>query len=236
MNRWVAGARPRTLPAAIVPVLVGTACAHGNAPIIWWRAGAALVVSLAIQIATNYANDYSDGIRGTDAVRVGPMRLVGSGVTEPRVVRRAALIAFGVAALGGLVLAALTSWLLLGVGAAATRVLAVSIVRDCYSGRDMARVMSLAFIVFLAVPILAPSVGQIIMLFGPWRWVFGGLGVFGTAVLLWTALRLPETLHQEDRLPFSPGRIATAFRLALTSRIAVGYMLAMTLVLNVIFF
>ncbi len=124
---------------------------------------------------------------------------------------------------------------LMGVGAAATRVLAVSVVRDCYSGRDMARVMSLAFIVFLAVPILAPSIGQIIMLFGPWRWVFGGLGLFGAAVLLWTALRLPETLDPADRLPFAPGRVATAFRLALTNRIAVGYMLAMTLVLGALF-
>ncbi len=124
---------------------------------------------------------------------------------------------------------------LMGVGAAATRVLAVSVVRDCYSGRDMARVMSLAFIVFLAVPILAPSIGQIIMMFGPWRWVFGGLGLFGGAVLLWTALRLPETLHPADRLPFAPGRVAAAFRLTLTNRIAVGYMLAMTLVLGALF-
>jgi DHA1 family bicyclomycin/chloramphenicol resistance-like MFS transporter len=124
---------------------------------------------------------------------------------------------------------------LMGVGAAATRVLAVSVVRDCYSGRDMARVMSLAFIVFLAVPILAPSIGQIIMLFGPWRWVFGGLGLFGAAVMTWTALRLPETLHPSDRLPFAPARVAGAFRLALTSRVAVGYMLAMTLVLGALF-
>ena len=124
---------------------------------------------------------------------------------------------------------------LMGVGAAATRVLAVSVVRDCYSGRDMARVMSLAFIVFLAVPILAPSIGQIIMLFGPWRWVFGGLGLFAAAVMTWTALRLPETLHPADRLPFAPARVAGAFRLALTSRIAVGYMLAMTLVLGALF-
>ena len=124
---------------------------------------------------------------------------------------------------------------LMGVGAAATRVLAVSVVRDCYSGRDMARVMSLAFIVFLAVPILAPSIGQIVMLFGPWRWVFGGLGLFGAAVMTWTALRLPETLHPSDRLPFAPARVAGAFRLALTNRIAVGYMLAMTLVLGALF-
>ena len=124
---------------------------------------------------------------------------------------------------------------LMGVGAAATRVLAVSIVRDCYAGREMARVMSLAFIVFLAVPILAPSIGQVIMLFGPWRWVFGALAVFSTTVLVWTVLRLPETLDPADRLPFAPGRIAEAFRTVLTNRIAVGYMLAMTLILGSLF-
>lgn len=129
----------------------------------------------------------------------------------------------------------LAARVLMGAGAAATRVLAISVVRDCYNGRDMARVMSLAFIVFLAVPILAPSIGQVIMLFGPWRWVFGGLGAFGALVLTWTALRLPETLHPADRLPFAPGRVAAAFRLALTNRTAVGYMLAMTLVLGALF-
>ena len=124
---------------------------------------------------------------------------------------------------------------LMGVGAAATRVLAVSIVRDRFSGRDMARVMSLAFIVFLAVPILAPSIGQIIMLFGPWRWVFGALSCFGACVLAWAALRLPETLQPAARLPFSTGRIVGAFRLALTDRTAVGYMLASTLILGALF-
>ena len=87
MNIWVAGARPRTLPAAIVPVAVGTACAVGEVPggLIWWRAAAAMVVALALQVATNYANDYSDGIRGTDAddKRVGPVRLVGQGLAAP---------------------------------------------------------------------------------------------------------------------------------------------------------
>lgn len=129
----------------------------------------------------------------------------------------------------------LAARVLMGIGAAATRVLAVSIVRDRFAGREMARVMSLAFIVFLAVPILAPSIGQIIMLFGPWRWVFGGLACFGAAVFVWAAARLPETLHAESRLPFSPGRIAGAFRLALSDRTAVGYMLASTLVLGSLF-
>ena len=119
MNPWVEGARPRTLPAAIVPVLVGTAVAWRQGDVIWWRAAAAMVVALAIQIATNYANDYSDGIRGTDDVRVGPVRLVGSGLKPPGAVKRAAFLAFGVAAVAGLTLVIATeAWWLLAVGVA----------------------------------------------------------------------------------------------------------------------
>lgn len=119
-KEWVGGARPRTLPAAIVPVLVGTAAAHGVGPTIWWRAVAALIVSLAIQIATNYANDYSDGVRGTDAptARVGPVRLVGWGIAEPKAVKRAAFASFGVAAVAGLALTIAVGPELLVVGAA----------------------------------------------------------------------------------------------------------------------
>jgi 1,4-dihydroxy-2-naphthoate polyprenyltransferase len=103
MNRWVLGARPRTLPAAVVPVLVGTAAAAGGG-IVWWRAAVAMVVALAIQVATNYANDYADGVRGTDDVRVGPVRLVASRLASPAAVKRAALLAGAVAALAGLTL------------------------------------------------------------------------------------------------------------------------------------
>ena len=103
MNRWVLGARPRTLPAAVVPVLVGTATAAGGG-IHWWRAGVAMVVALAIQVATNYANDYADGVRGTDDVRVGPVRLVASRLASPAAVKRAALLAGAVAAVAGLTL------------------------------------------------------------------------------------------------------------------------------------
>ena len=87
-----------------------------------------------------------------------------------------------------------------GIGAAATRVLAISIVRDRFVGRQMARVMSLVFIVLLAVPIIAPSFGQFIMLFAPWRWVFGVLAIYSATVLVWVAVRLKETIHAEDRL------------------------------------
>ena len=86
---------------------------------MWWRAGLALVVSLALQVGVNYANDYSDGVRGTDDVRVGPARLVGGGLAPAKAVKRAAFVAFGVAAVCGLVLAIVTSWWLLAVGAAA---------------------------------------------------------------------------------------------------------------------
>jgi 1,4-dihydroxy-2-naphthoate octaprenyltransferase len=120
MNRWITGARPRTLPAAVVPVAVGAAAAVGEpADIVWWRVAAALVVSLALQVGVNYANDYSDGVRGTDDVRVGPTRLVASGLATPSAVKRAALGAFGVAAIGGLAIALATSLVLLLVGAAA---------------------------------------------------------------------------------------------------------------------
>lgn len=118
VNRWLLGARPRTLPAAIVPVAVGTACAVGEAGATWWRAILALVVSLALQVGVNYANDYSDGVRGTDDVRVGPARLVGGGLASASSVKRAAFVSFGVAAVAGLVLALVTSPWLLAVGAA----------------------------------------------------------------------------------------------------------------------
>jgi 1,4-dihydroxy-2-naphthoate polyprenyltransferase len=114
--QWLAGARPRTLPAAVSPVLAGTGVAAYVDDAVWWKALLALVVSLALQVAVNYANDYSDGIRGTDADRVGPMRLVGSGVASPGSVKRAAFLAFGVAGVAGLVLAATTAWWLVAVG------------------------------------------------------------------------------------------------------------------------
>jgi 1,4-dihydroxy-2-naphthoate octaprenyltransferase len=116
-TQWLAGARPRTLPAALAPVLVGTGAAaalDGFDPV---AALLALVVALALQVAVNYANDYSDGRRGTDAERVGPMRLVGSGAAAPRQVLVAAGLAFAVAAVAGLALAALSSWWLVVVGA-----------------------------------------------------------------------------------------------------------------------
>lgn len=122
-----------------------------------------------------------------------------------------------------------------GLGSACTRVLAVSIVRDRYEGRTMARVMSFSFLVFLGVPILAPSLGQLIMLVGPWRWIFAGLGLIGVALIVWASLRLPETLKPEDRLPIQVKRLTSAYKTALTDRTAMGYTLAMTAITGALF-
>ena len=137
LKLWVAGARPRTLPAAIVPVVVGTAagylssgsftpqlsaschtgvCASFDRQLSWLNAILALIVALGIQIGTNYVNDYADGVRGTDEKRVGPVRLVAGKLATVREVKIAALIAFGVAALAGLGLAARVTWWLVPIG------------------------------------------------------------------------------------------------------------------------
>lgn len=116
---WVEGARLRTLPAAVAPVVVGAAVALHLGRADWLRALLAAVVALALQVAVNFANDYSDGVRGTDAERVGPMRLVGSGAATPAAVKAAAFGCFGLAGLAGLALVVLTGqWWLLAVGVA----------------------------------------------------------------------------------------------------------------------
>jgi 1,4-dihydroxy-2-naphthoate polyprenyltransferase len=117
VKTWIAGARPRTLPAAISPVAVGTGVAWPTINLA--HALLALVVALALQVGVNYANDYSDGIRGTDQERVGPLRLVASGTKSASAVKAAAFSSFGVAALAGFGLAARSSWWLIAVGVAA---------------------------------------------------------------------------------------------------------------------
>jgi 1,4-dihydroxy-2-naphthoate octaprenyltransferase len=119
IRQWIEGARPRTLPVNVAPVIAGSGLAAFDNRFVPGKAALCVVVAMALQVGVNYANDYSDGIRGTDRNRVGPLRLVGSGVASPAAVRRAALCAFGVAMVAGLVLAATSSWWLLLVGAAA---------------------------------------------------------------------------------------------------------------------
>ncbi|MFC9787286.1 1,4-dihydroxy-2-naphthoate polyprenyltransferase [Rhodococcus sp. NPDC127528] len=117
VSEWIEGARPRTLPNAIAPVLVGTGAAASIGGAVWWKAVLALVVSMSLIIGVNFANDYSDGIRGTDDERVGPLRLVGSKLASPAAVKGAAFACFGVAAVVGVVLALTSAWWLILVGA-----------------------------------------------------------------------------------------------------------------------
>ncbi|HET7397274.1 MAG TPA: 1,4-dihydroxy-2-naphthoate polyprenyltransferase [Intrasporangium sp.] len=117
LSQWIAGARPRTLPAAVSPVLVGTGAAYQTGNVVWGYALLALVVSVSLQVGVNYANDYSDGIRGTDAVRVGPVRLVGQRLAHPSTVKFAAWACFFFAGLCGLALVALSAtWVLIPIG------------------------------------------------------------------------------------------------------------------------
>ncbi|WP_410621655.1 1,4-dihydroxy-2-naphthoate polyprenyltransferase [Amycolatopsis sp. cmx-8-4] len=117
LSEWIEGARPRTLPNAVAPVVAGVGAAIALDAFSWWRSVLALLVSLSLIVGVNYANDYSDGIRGTDENRVGPLRLVGSGVAAPKAVLTAALIALGLAGVLGLLLVALTGyWWLLALG------------------------------------------------------------------------------------------------------------------------
>lgn len=116
-GQWLEGARPRTLPNAIAPVVAGTGAAAAIDGAVWWKALLALCVALPLVIGVNFANDYSDGIRGTDDDRVGPLRLVGSGLASPASVKRAAFVCFGVGAVAGIVLAATSAWWLILVGA-----------------------------------------------------------------------------------------------------------------------
>jgi len=120
-REWLAGTRPRTLPAAVVPVLIGSGVAAGYGKFSLWRAALALLVALALQVGVNFANDYSDGVRGSDSTgrRVGPLRLVGSGLAPPGQVKLAAFGCFFVACGAGLALAAVTSWWLVLGGALA---------------------------------------------------------------------------------------------------------------------
>ena len=116
-----------------------------------------------------------------------------------------------------------------GTGVAAARVLAVAIVRDCYSGREMARVMSLTFAVFIIVPVFAPATGSATLLFGDWHLLFTSMLALAVVVAAWFWLRMPETLHPEYRLPFSAARILDGVRLTVTCRAAVGYSTAVAL-------
>ena len=185
---WLAGARPRTLPAAVAPVLAGTAVAAHVDGAIWWKALLALVVSLALQVGVNYANDYSDGIRGTDDDRVGPLRLVGSGLASPWAVKLAAFAAFGVAALTGLVLAVTTEWWLVGVGLVS--ILAAWFYtggRSPYGYRGLGEVM--VFVFFGLVAVVGTTYVQTETSQWPALYAGVGIGALACAILVVNNLR-----------------------------------------------
>lgn len=146
------------------------------------------------------------------------------------IVTLAGFVAASVFAAGSATFAALLfARLLQGLMSASTRVLAVAIVRDGSSGRQMARTMSIAQMIFFIVPIMAPTVGQGLLAFGPWRFIFYALGAFAAAVLAWTAVRLPETLSPGRRTPISLAALRESYRLTLTNRYSIGYAVAASL-------
>lgn len=122
----------------------------------------------------------------------------------------------------------LISRVLQGVASAGSRVVVTSIVRDRFEGREMARIMSSASVIFMAAPILAPAVGTLVLEFGPWRWIFGLLAVLGIIMWVWVLLRLPESWPPERREPISVKQLARSYRIVLTDRMSVGYTIAIT--------
>ena len=122
-----------------------------------------------------------------------------------------------------------------GMGAAATRVITVSIIRDLFGGRAMAEIMALVFMVFMVIPVIAPSIGQAIILFAEWHAIFVAMALLALAVAIWTALRLPETLHPEFRRPFTVASIVEGFKIVVTNRMSLCYTLASTALFTALF-
>lgn len=198
MNRWIIGARPRTLPAAVVPVAIGTALCASEEGALFWRSGLALAVSVALQVGVNYANDYSDGIRGTDDGRVGPVRLVAGQMASAQAVRRAAVTSFLVAAAAGAILALVTTpWLLL-IGAAA--IAAGWFYTGGPSPYGYAGFGELFVFVFFGLVATVGSVYVVIERIPGWAWVLGaGVGCWACALLVVNNLRDIPTDRQHGK-------------------------------------
>ncbi|WP_337266795.1 multidrug effflux MFS transporter [Oryzifoliimicrobium ureilyticus] len=155
--------------------------------------------------------------------------------------RRVLLAGMAVYALAMFAAAATTSFSMLlimrfvqGIGGAAVRITTMALVRDCFGGREMARVMSYVMIVFMIVPIIAPSVGQFVISYANWHWIFLILGIVGAILFLWALARLKESLTKEERLPLSFGSVRDGFKTVLTNRTTCGYMIGLTMFIGVI--
>lgn len=188
-NDWLEGARVRTLPAAVSPVLVGTGVAALEGGASWLRALLAGIVALLLQIGVNFANDYSDGVRGTDEFRTGPPRLTGGGKTSPAVVKSAAFIAFGLASIAGVILVALAGqWWLNGIGA-----LAVIAAWFYTGGKNPYGYMGLGEVFVMIFFGYVATVGTTYTQTGtaPWEaWVGGtGIGLIACALLMVNNIR-----------------------------------------------
>ncbi len=221
---WWRGARPRTLPAAVAPVLVGAGAAQAAGGFDLTRSLLALGVALALQVGVNYANDYSDGVRGTDAARVGPVRLVASGAASPGQVRRAALVSFALAAVLGLGVVALSGqWWLLAVGAAAiVAAWGYTGGRSPYGYRGLGEVS--VFVFFGLVATVGTAYVQVLAV--TWPALLGGVAMGSLASAILVANNLRDRPTDE-----TAGKHTLAVRLgdAATRRLFVGLYGAATL-------
>jgi 1,4-dihydroxy-2-naphthoate octaprenyltransferase len=208
---WIEGARPRTLPAAFAPIAVGVGIAVGAGAFNAFRSLLALIVAVALQIGVNYSNDYSDGIRGTDRVRVGPVRLVGQGLAQPGAVRRAAFTFFGIAMLAGTLLVVSTAqWWLFAVGAAS--VAAAWFYTGGSRPYGYAGLGELfVFIFFGVVPVMGTAYVQTLQLSFVSLWAGVGVGALACAILIANNLRdIPgDTEHGKYTLAVRLGDPAT---------------------------
>ena len=201
-REWVEGARPRTLSAAVAPVAVGTGLAAFAGALYVSRTALALIVAVALQVGVNYANDYSDGVRGTDRERVGPVRLVGQGLAPPTAVRTAAFVAFAIAAIAGLALVVLSqAWWLLLVGAAsiAAAWLYTGGPRP-YGYAGLGEVF--VFVFFGPVPVIGTAYVQTLTITGLDVLASIGVGMLSCAILVTNNLRdIPtDELHGKRTL------------------------------------
>ena len=220
---WIQGARPRTLPAALAPVAVGVGIALGSGAFSALRSALALIVALALQIGVNYSNDYSDGVRGTDRVRVGPIRLVGQQLAEPQEVRRAAFAFFGIALLSGALLVLFTTeWWLLAVGAASVAA------AWFYTGGSRPYGYAgfgelFVFIFFGIVPVMGTAYVQTLQLTAQSLWAGVGVGALACTILIPNNLRdIPgDTEHGKRTLAVRLGDFRT--RILFYISLAVGF-------------
>ena len=228
--QWVEGARPRTLPNAVAPVIAGTGAAAWLGQAVWWKALLALVVSLALIIGVNYANDYSDGIRGTDDVRAGPLRLVGSRVATPRSVLTAAVLSLVVGAVAGLALAIVSQpWLIaLGVACIAGAWLYTGGSKP-YGYLGLGEVA--VFVFFGLVAVLGTQYTQALRI----DWVGGALavaaGALSSAVLVANNLRDIPTDQQSGKITLAVRLGDARTRVLFQALVALAFVLTLALML-----